>query len=150
MQRSLEEMKKKLSVGHAELEISFTSFHKGRDRMIAIMEEQGKHQGILSQFLMEKRHGKDPPLFGGNQGVGGPQGGTSHDDESRHTDHVEEPRSFRGTHSHSNIVSRTTPRPYMPTFLEAQPREKNAFGYGGIEEECEDMERAYNSLSVGF
>jgi hypothetical protein len=63
MQRSLEEMQNHLSMGHAELEISFRSFHKGQDRMIAIMEEQGKHQGILSQFLMEKRHDKDPPLF---------------------------------------------------------------------------------------
>jgi hypothetical protein len=58
--------------------------------------------------------------------------------------------SFRGTHSHSHIASRTTPWPYIPTFLEARPRDTNSLGYGGIEEEWEDLERAYNSLSEGF
>ena len=48
------------------------------------------------------------------------------------------------------MASRTTPKPYMPTFLEARPRDTNAFGHGGIEDEWEDMERAYNSLSAGF
>ena len=71
MQHNLEEMQNNLSMGRAELKISFANFQKGQDRMIAIMEEQRKYQGILSQFLMEQRHGKDPPLFGGNQGVGG-------------------------------------------------------------------------------
>ena len=84
-----------LSMGQAELKISFANFQKGRERMIAIMEEQCKHQGILSQFLMEQRHGKDPPLFGGNQGVGGSQGRTSHDEESGHKYHVEDPNHLQ-------------------------------------------------------
>jgi hypothetical protein len=150
MQYSLEEMQNHLSMGHAKLKICFTNFQKGQDRMIAIMEEQRKHHSILSQFLMEQRHGKDPPLFGGNQGAGGSHRGTCHDEESGHKDHAEDTRSFRGTHSHSHIASRTTPRPYMPTFLEARPRDTNAFGYGGIEEEWKDLERAYNSVSAGF
>jgi hypothetical protein len=31
--------------------------------MIIVLEELTKHEGILSQFLMEQRHGKDPPLY---------------------------------------------------------------------------------------
>jgi hypothetical protein len=99
---------------------------------------------------MEQRHGKNPPLFGGNQVVGGSQGGMDHDEESGHKDHTEDPKSSRGTHSHSHMASRTTPRPYMPTFLEARPRDTNDFGHGGIEDEWEDMEIVYNSLSAGF
>jgi hypothetical protein len=34
----------------------------------------------------------------------------------------------------------------MPTFLEAQPRDTNTLGHGGIEGELEDMEREYNSF----
>jgi hypothetical protein len=118
--------------------------------MISIMEEQCKHQGILSKFLMEKIHGKDPPLFKGNQGDVGSQGGTGHDEEFGQKDHTEEPKLFKGTHSHSHMDSRTTPGPYIPTFLEAWPRETKSFGHGGIEYEWEDMERSYNSLSVSF
>jgi hypothetical protein len=51
--------------------------------------------------------------------VGGSQGGTSHDEESRHKYHTEDPKLSRGTHSPSHMASKTTPRPYMPTFLEA-------------------------------
>jgi hypothetical protein len=53
MQRNLEEMQNHLSLGQAELKLSFANFQRGQDRMIALMEEQSKHQGILSQYLME-------------------------------------------------------------------------------------------------
>jgi hypothetical protein len=58
--------------------------------MIALLEEQSKHQGILSQYLMEQRHGKDPPLFGGNHDASGSRGGNGNHEESIHKGHVEE------------------------------------------------------------
>jgi hypothetical protein len=66
---------------------------------------------------MEIIHGNDPPLFGGNQGVGGYQGGIGHDEESGNTDHTEDPKLSRGTHSHSHMAIRTIPRPYMHSYL---------------------------------
>jgi hypothetical protein len=52
------------------------------------MEEQSKHQGILSQYLMEQRHGKDPPLFGGINYASGSHGGNGNHDESIHKGHA--------------------------------------------------------------
>jgi len=64
--------------------------------------------------------------------------------------HVEERRSIEGIPTHSHMASRTTPRPYIPTFLEAQRRNTNSLGYENLEGEWEVMEREYNALSVGF
>jgi hypothetical protein len=75
MQRNLEDMKNHLSLGHEELKSSFAIFQRGKDIMIALMEEQSKHQDILSQYLMDKKHGEEPPLFGGVHDVGGSHGG---------------------------------------------------------------------------
>jgi hypothetical protein len=47
-QRNLEEMQNHLSMGLAKLKISFGNFQSGQERMMEIIEEQHKHQGILS------------------------------------------------------------------------------------------------------
>jgi hypothetical protein len=53
MQHTLAEMHNHLSLGQSELHLSLTKFQRGQDRMIKVLEEMNKHQGILSQFLME-------------------------------------------------------------------------------------------------
>ena len=118
--------------------------------MIEIMEEQCKHEDILSQFMMEQRHGMEPPLFGGNQGASRSHGGNKNYEESPRNYQAKECRSTEGMPAHSHMASRTTPRPYMPTFLEAQRRDTNALGHENLESEWEVMEREYNALSVGF
>jgi hypothetical protein len=122
MQCNLEEMHNHLSLGHAELKLSFANFQKGQYRMIALMEEQSKHQGILSQYLMEQRHGKYPPLFGGSHDASG--SGNGNHEESIHRGHVEEHGPNDGMQFHLT-ASRTTPRSYMSTFLDAQRRDAN-------------------------
>jgi hypothetical protein len=48
MQHTLAGMQNHLCLGEAELKLSLTNFQKGQDRMIALLEEQSKHQNILS------------------------------------------------------------------------------------------------------
>jgi hypothetical protein len=92
MQHTLAEMQNHLSLGQSELQLSLTNFQRGQDRMITVLEELSKHQGILSQFLMEQRHGKDPPLYGGNHEASGSRGGNGNHEESIHRGQMEEHR----------------------------------------------------------
>jgi hypothetical protein len=117
MQRNVEEMQNHLSLGQVELKLSFANFQRGQDKMITLMEEQSKHQGILSQYLMEQRHCKDPPLFGGSHDAGGSHGSNGNHEESIHKGHAEEHRSNDGIPIPSHTTSRTTPRSYMPTVI---------------------------------
>jgi hypothetical protein len=77
-------------------------------------------------------------------------GGNGNYEESPRKYQVEERRSTKGMPAHSHMASRTTPRPYMPTFLEAQRRDTNVLECENLESEWEVMEREYNALSVGF
>jgi hypothetical protein len=126
MQHDLEKIQNHLSLGQAELKLSFTSFQRGKDKMIALLEEQSKHQGILSQYLMEQRHGKYPPLFGGSHDAGGSRGGNGNHEESIHIGHVGEPGPNVGIPIPSHTTSKTTPRLYIHTFLDTWRREANA------------------------
>ena len=90
---------------------------------------------------MEKRHGREPPLFGGNQGANESHGGNKNYEESPCTYQAEENRSTEGIPAHSHMASRTTPRPYMPTFFQAQQRDTNSLGCENLESEWEVMER---------
>jgi hypothetical protein len=144
MQHTLAGMQNHLSLGQAELKLSLTNFQKGQDRMIALLEEQSKHQGILSQFLMEQRHGKDPPLFGGNHEASGSRGGNGNHEESIHRGQMEEHRSNDRGSIPSHTISRTTPRSYMPTFLDTQRRDANALDSESLGDEWETAEREYN------
>jgi len=125
MQHTLIEMQNHLSLGQSELHLSLTNFQGGQDRMITVLEELNKHPGILSQFLMEQRHGKDPPLYCGNHEASGSHGGNGNQEESIHRVQMEEHHSNDGGPISSHTLSRTTPRPYMPTFLDTQRREAN-------------------------
>jgi hypothetical protein len=110
-------MQNHLSLGQSELHLSLTNFQRGQDRMITVLEELSKHQGILSQFLMVQKHGKEPPLYGGNHETGGSRGGNGNHEESIHRGQMEEHRSNEGEPVLSHTFSKTTLRPYMPTFL---------------------------------
>jgi hypothetical protein len=118
--------------------------------MITVLEELNKHQGILSQFLMERRHGKDAPLYGGNHEASGSCGGNGNHEESIHRGQMEEHRSSDGGPIPSHTLSRTTPMPYMPTFLDTQRREANVSDSKNLGEEWETTEREYNTMSTGF
>ena len=91
------------------------------------MEEQSKHQNILSQYLMEQRHGKDPPLFGGSHDASGYHRGNGNHGESIHKGHAEGHRTNVGTPIQSHTANKSTPRSYMPTFLNAQQRDIHSF-----------------------
>jgi hypothetical protein len=93
MQHTLAKIQNHLSLGQSELHLSLTNFQRGQDRMITVLEEQNKHQGILSQFLMEQRHGKYPPLYGGNHEVVGSHGGNGNHEESIHKGQMEKHHS---------------------------------------------------------
>ena len=88
MQHNLEDMHNHLSLGREKLKLSFANFQRGQDKMIALMEEQSKHHGILSQYLREQRHGKYPPLFGGNHGASGSHEGNGNHEKSIHKCHI--------------------------------------------------------------
>jgi hypothetical protein len=117
--------------------------------MIALMEKQSKHQGILSQYLMEQRHGRDPPLFGGNNDVSGSHGGNGNHEESIHKGYAEGNRTNEGLPTQSNTTSIYTPRPYMPTFLDAQKRDTNSLNHESLGDEWETTKSEYNTMSVG-
>jgi hypothetical protein len=100
---------------------------------------------------MEQRHGKDPPLFGGNHDASGSQGGNGNHEESIHKGHAEGHRLNEGMLTQSHIASRSTPRPYMPTFLDAQRRDNNALNQESLGDEWESAEREYklNTMEEG-
>jgi hypothetical protein len=89
-------------------------------------------------------------LFGGSHDVGGSHGGNGNHEESIHKGHAEEHRPNDGIPIPSHTASRTTPRSYMPTFLDAQRRDTNAFDQESLGDEWEIAEREYNAMSVGF
>jgi len=105
-------MQDHLSKGQADLKISLMEFSKEQDRMISLLEEQARTQRIVCQYLMEQKHGKDAPTFGGNNGASGSQvgNGNGNQGESIHMDHT------GNIPSHSQVASKATPRPYFPTF----------------------------------
>ena len=150
MQKNLEEMKNQLYLGQEELELSFASLKIGKDMITTFLEEHSKHQGILSQYLMEQRHGKDPPLFSGIHDAGGSLGDNGNHEESIHIGHVGEHGPNDGIPIPSHTASRTTPRPYMPSFLDTQRREANALDSKSLGDEWETTEREYNAMSAGF
>jgi hypothetical protein len=88
LQHHLGEMQDHLSKGQADLKISLMEFSKGQDRMISLLEEQARTQRIVCQYLMEQKHGKDAPTFGGNNGASGSQGGNGNQEESIHMGHT--------------------------------------------------------------
>jgi hypothetical protein len=99
---------------------------------------------------MEQRHGKDPPLFGGSHDAGGSRGGNGNHEESIHIGHVGEHGPNDGIPIPSHTASRTTPRSYMPTFLDTQRREANALDSKSLGDEWETTEREYNAMIAGF
>jgi hypothetical protein len=66
----------------------------------------------ISHYLMEKIHGKDPPLFGGNHDTSGSHGGNGNHEESIHKGHVERHRPNEGIPTQSHTTRISTPRPY--------------------------------------
>jgi hypothetical protein len=50
----------------------------------------------------------------------------------------------------SHIASRSTHRPYMPTFLYAQRRDNNALNQESLWDEWESAEREHNAMGMGF
>jgi len=90
-----------------------------QDRMISLLEEQARTQRIVCQYLMEQKHGKVAPTFGGNNGGSGSQGENGNQEESIHMGHT------GNIPSQSQVASKATPRPYFPTFRTSQPREYN-------------------------
>jgi hypothetical protein len=119
-------------------------FSKGQDRMISLLEEQAKTQRVVCQYLMEQKHGKDSPTFGGNIGASGSQGGNGNQEESIHMGHT------RNIPFHSQVASKATPRLYFPTFRTSQPRDYNPLSQETMEDEWETMEREYNNMIAGF
>jgi len=150
MQCNCEEMKIHLSLGQEEIKLSFSSLQRGQDIMIAFLEEQSKHKGILSQYLMEQRHGKYSPLFGGSHDVGGSRGGNENHEDSIHKGHVGEYGPNDAISIPSHIASRTTPRSYMPTLLDTKRREGNALCSKSLIYEWEIAYREYNAMSARF
>jgi hypothetical protein len=112
--------------------------------MIALMEEQSRKQRVLSQYLMEQKHGKDPPVFGGNNDASSSHGGNGNHEESIHKGPT------GSVPSHSHVASRATPRPYFPTFRNTQQRDYNPLNQETMEDEWETVERDYNNMSAGF
>jgi hypothetical protein len=47
-------------------------------------------------------------------------------------------------------LSRSTPRPYMPTFFDAQRRDTNALNHESLGDEWETAEREYKTMNMGF
>jgi hypothetical protein len=117
--------------------------------MIALMDEHRKHQGILSQYLMEKRHGRDPSLFGGNHDVSGSHGGNGNHEESIHKGHAEGNRTNEVLPTKSNTSSIYTSRPYMPTFLDEKKIDTNSLNHESIGDEWETKKREYNTMRMG-
>jgi hypothetical protein len=68
---------------------------------------------------MEQKHGKDPPMFQGNNDASSSHGGNGNHEEFTHKG----PRESVASHSH--VASRATPRPYFPTFINTQQRDYN-------------------------
>jgi hypothetical protein len=99
---------------------------------------------------MQMVHGKEPPNYGGNNGASGSHGGERYHAESNHRTHTEGQSLFGGANNRVPGSSRVTPRPYMPSFLDAQQHDAHFQGHMEVEDNFEEYEREYATLSAGF
>jgi hypothetical protein len=104
-------------------------------------------QEKIALLLMQMNHGKDGPNNNGNKEASGSQGGTRHHTETDHQLHTEGHSLFGGAPSRGPTNNRATPRPYMPTFLEAQQQDNY---FPEVEDNFEEYAREYAALSTGF
>jgi hypothetical protein len=101
-------------------------------------------QELISWLLMQMNHGGKVPETYGNKEASGSQGGYRHQQE--HIPHYHtEGQSHGGGAPQGQAHSRTTHRPYLPSFLDEQPQP-------GYQDEFDDnfdqYVREYNSLSI--
>jgi len=98
------------------------------------------------QLLLQMTHaGKGPEIYA-NKEASGSHGGTRPQQE--HSPHYHtEGQSYGGGAPQGPTHSRTTPRPYLPTFLDNQPQRNYE---DEIEDNFEQYVKQYHALSTGF
>jgi hypothetical protein len=99
---------------------------------------------------MQMVHGKEQQNNEGNNRVSRSHGGEKYHAKTSHRAHTKEQTLFGGANNKVSGSSRVTPRPYMPSFLDAQQQDAYVRGCMEVEENFEEYEREYASLSAGF
>jgi hypothetical protein len=119
---------------------------RGQVEMTETLRKVNESQERLSQLLMQMTHaGKGPEVYA-NREASGSHGGARPQQEHNPHYHTEG-QSYGGGAPQGQTYSRTTPRPYLPTFLDTQPQHNYE---DEIEDNFEQYAREYHALSAGF
>jgi hypothetical protein len=118
---------------------------RGQIEMTETLERVNASQERLAQLLLQMTHaGKGPKVYA-NREASGSHGGTRPQQEHSPRYHTEG-QSYGGGAPQGPTHSRTTPRPYLPTFLDNQPQRNYE---DEIEDNFEQYAREYHALSAG-
>ena len=110
------------------------------------LERVNSIQEKIVQFLLQMTHeGKGPEIYE-NKEANGSHGETRPHKEKIFHYHTEG-NIFGGGDSKGITDSITTPRPYLPTFLDNQPQHNHHYE---IEDNFKEYTREYESLIAGF
>jgi hypothetical protein len=84
------------------------------------LEKVSVNQTLISQILLDMTHGGKGPRKYANREASGSHGGNRHQQEYVPYHHSE--GSHGGGASQGQVGNRTTPRSYLPSFMDEQPK----------------------------
>jgi hypothetical protein len=141
LQRSIEVSQSDL-VHH--LQESQEATRRGQAEISETLKKVSDSQEMISRLLMQMTHGGKGPETYANKEASGSQGGNKHQQEHIPYYHTEG-QSHGGGAPQGQTHSRTTHRPYLPSFLDEQPQPSYQDEF---EDNFDQYVREYNSLSI--
>ena len=117
MQHHLDETHECLSRGQDDLKLALTTIEQGQERLVTTLEAR---KDMIAHLLMQMVHGREPQNNQGNNGSSGSHGGERYHVGTSHRTHIEGKILFGGENNRAVGNSKITPRPYMPSFLDAK------------------------------
>jgi hypothetical protein len=124
-----------------------TTIEQGHEHLVTTLD--ARHDRI-AHLLMQMVHGMEPQNNEGKNGASGSQGRERYHTETSHMAHTEGKSLFWGDKNRVPGNNRVTPRPYMPSFLDAQQHDAHVLGHMEVEDNFEEYERECVALSAGF
>jgi hypothetical protein len=118
---------------------------RGQVEMTETLKKVSESQERISQLIMKMNHGGKGPKTYANREASGSHGGHRHQQEHIPYYHIEG-QSHGGGAPQGQTYNRTTPRPYLPSFLDEQAHPNYQ---DEIEDNFDQYVREYNSLGIG-
>jgi hypothetical protein len=147
MQHHLDETREHLSRGQVDLKSALTTIEQGQEFSVTTLEAG---QERIAHLLMQMVHGRESQNNEGNNGVSGSHGGERYHAETSHKAHTEGQSLFGGANNRVQGSSRVTPKPYMPSFLDAQQQDAHVPGRMEVEDNFEVYGREFATFSARF